>query len=314
MLEVIDEKPNKLKIRIKADTKVNSSIVSMSEAITEMTVSPDGKEIAFIARGEVFVTSVDHKTTRRITNTPEQERSVDFHPDGRKLVYASERNGSWNLYTSEITREEEKYFHLATVLKEEPVLTTDDETFQPLYSPDGKSIAYLQDRELLKILDLESRKSIRLLDGSRSYSYSDGDISYEWSPDSKQLIAMALQKNRWTENVYLLNADGKGEMIDLTRNGYYDTAPSWGWNGEAILYVSNRHGKKAHGSWGYHYDVYAGFLTNRAHRLFKLPEIERDLIDDEAWEEMFDEKKPLDPEGTPDRTERLTIHSTSLAG
>ena len=310
----LEAKPKKLKITIKADSKVNSSMVSTSEAITEMTVSPDGKEIAFIARGEIFVTSVDHKTTRRITNTPEQERTVDFHPEGRKLVYASERNGSWNLYTSEIAREEEKHFHIATVLNEKPLLTTDDETFQPLYSPDGKSIAYLQDRELLKILDVESRKSIQLLDGTRSYSYSDGDISYDWSPDSTQLIAMALQKNRWTENVYLLNADGKGEMIDLTRNGYYDTAPSWGWNGEAILYVSNRHGKKAHGSWGYHYDVYAGFLTNRAHRLFKLPEIERELIDDEAWEKMFEEKKPLDPEGTPDRTERLTIHSTSLAG
>jgi len=306
--------PRKLAITIRSADKVNAEMVSFSEDITEMTPSPDGKEIAFIARGEVFVTSVDHKTTRRITNTPEQERSVDFHPEGRKLVYASERNGSWNLYTSEIAREEEKHFHLSTVLTEKPLLTTDDETFQPLYSPDGKSIAYLQDREKLMILDVETRKSLQLLDGSRSYSYSDGDIDYQWSPDSKNLLAMALQKNRWAENVYLISADGEGDLIDLTRNGYYDMNPQWAWNGEGILWISNRHGKKNHGSWGYELDVYAGFLTNRAHRLFKMSEDERDLIEDEAWEKLFEEKKPLDPESTPDRIERLTIHSTYLAG
>lgn len=309
-----ENKSKRLNITIKADAKVNSAMVSMSESVTEMTTSPDGKEIAFIARGEVFVTSVEHNTTRRITNTPEQERTVDFHPDGRTLVYASERNDSWNLYTTTIAREEEKHFHLATALEEKPLLTTDDETFQPLYSPDGTSLAYLHDRETLKVLDVESRKSTEIVPASRSYSYSDGDISYVWAPDGKHLAVMALQKNRWAENVYLAKADGTGELIDLTRNGYYDTAPNFAWNGEAITWVSNRHGKKAHGSWGYHYDVYAGFLTNRAHRLFSLDETDRDLIDDEAWEKLFEEKKPLDPEGTPDRIERLTIHSTSLAG
>ncbi|MGJ8696730.1 MAG: S41 family peptidase [Verrucomicrobiaceae bacterium] len=310
----ISAQPRKLNITIRNDAKVNSSMVSMSEAITEMVASPDGKEIAFIARGEIFVTSVDHQTTRRITNTPEQERTVDFHPDGRKLVYASERNGSWNLYTSEIDREEEKHFYLSTVLTEKPLLTTDDETFQPLYSPDGKSVAYLQDREHLMILDVESRKSIQILGNDRTYSYSDGDIGYQWSPDSKSLAVMALQKNRWAENIFLLSADGKGDMVDLTKNGYYDFNPQWAWNGEAILWTSNRHGKKAHGSWGFHFDVYIGFLTNRAHRLSKLSEAERELIDDEAWEKLFEEEKKHDPQGLVDRTERLTIHSTNLAG
>ncbi len=58
---------------------------------------PNGKEIAFIFHGEVFVTSVKEGTTKRITNTPEQERTIDYSPDGRAILYASERNGSWNL-------------------------------------------------------------------------------------------------------------------------------------------------------------------------------------------------------------------------
>lgn len=86
--------------------KVNISIVSdrndkdiirqiKSSGATEMAVSPDGKEVAFVLRGDVYVTSVEYKTTKQITNTPCQERTVDFAPDGRTLVYASERGGLW---------------------------------------------------------------------------------------------------------------------------------------------------------------------------------------------------------------------------
>lgn len=56
-----------------------------------MAVSPDGKEVAYIYRGEVFVSSVDGGMTKQITKTPEQEVSVSFSPDGKSLVYASER-------------------------------------------------------------------------------------------------------------------------------------------------------------------------------------------------------------------------------
>ena len=99
--------------------KVNISIVSdrndkdiirqiKSSGATEMAVSPDGKEVAFVLRGDVYVTSVEYKTTKQITNTPCQERTVDFAPDGRTLVYASERGGLWQLYTSTIVRKDEK--------------------------------------------------------------------------------------------------------------------------------------------------------------------------------------------------------------
>ena len=312
--EKAKEAPRKIKVTIQADDKANAELVKLSNGITEMVVSPKGNEIAFIARGEVFVTSIEHKTTKRITNTPEQERSISFHPEGRQLVYASERNNSWNLYTTKIAREEEKSFYLSTVLTEETLIAGDEETFQPLYSPDGKSIAYLQDRVQLRVYDVEKKTSVTLHDGSRSYSYIDGDIAYSWSPDSKNLLTMLLQKNRWTENIFMVAADGKSKPIDISRNGYYDMNPQWAWNGEAALWVSNRHGKKSHGSWGYELDIYAGFLTNRAHRLFQLTEAERDEIKDEDWEKLFEDKKTLDLEGVEDRIERLSIHSTNLEG
>ena len=59
-------------------------------------------KIAFVMHGDVYVTSVDYKTTKQITDTPEQERSIDFAPDGRSIVYASERNGLWQIYTTKL--------------------------------------------------------------------------------------------------------------------------------------------------------------------------------------------------------------------
>lgn len=95
-------------------------------------------------RGDVYVTSIDYKTTKQITNTPDQERDISFAPDGRTLVYSSERNGLWQLYTSTIVRKEEKQFTYATELKEERLTKSNITSFQPQYSPDGKEIAFLE--------------------------------------------------------------------------------------------------------------------------------------------------------------------------
>ena len=76
--------PQKVKIRIAADGRdAIEKNVPVNGGFTEAKLSPNGKEFAFVFRGEVFVSSIDGKMVKRITNTPEQERSVSFSPDGR---------------------------------------------------------------------------------------------------------------------------------------------------------------------------------------------------------------------------------------
>ncbi|RYG92470.1 hypothetical protein EON65_59150, partial [archaeon] len=72
-----------------------------------------------------------------ITNTPGQEINVSFSPDGKSLLYASERGGTWKIYQTTRTRNEEPYFFASTVLRETPVIETARDNNTPTYSPDG---------------------------------------------------------------------------------------------------------------------------------------------------------------------------------
>lgn len=283
--------------------KVNISIVSdrndkdiirqiKSSGATEMAVSPDGKEVAFVLRGDVYVTSVEYKTTKQITNTPCQERTVDFAPDGRTLVYASERGGLWQLYTSTIVRKDEKLFTYATELKEERLTNSDAASFQPQYSPDGKEIAFLENRSTIRVINLKTKDVRTVMDGKYQYSYSDGDQWFQWSPDSKWILSDYIGVGGWNnKDVVLLNADGKGEMVNLTESGYNDGNAKWVLGGKAMIWNSDRSGYRSHGSWGSESDTYIMFFDVDAYNRFTMSKEDLALLEEAEKTEKEEKAK-----------------------
>ena len=88
--------PHKLNIRITADEYDSDRVKNYARyGASDIAVSPEGKEVAFIIRGDLYVTDTEYKTTKRITNTPAQERIASFSPDGRTIVYDSDVDGIW---------------------------------------------------------------------------------------------------------------------------------------------------------------------------------------------------------------------------
>ncbi len=248
--------------------------------------------------GEVFVASVAKGTTRRITDTPEQERSLSWKPDGRSLVYAAERGNSWNLYQTSLQRESEKYFFSATLLEEEPILVSDKETFQPSYSPTGAEIAYLEERTTLKVLDVETKKTRTVVPGKMSYSYGDGDQHYAWSPDGLWFLVEFLQPAVWSPEVGLIKADGSGEMHNVTESGFSDFVPRWMMEGKMMIWFSDRDGMRSQARTGRREaDVYAQFLTRAAWDRFRLSEEEFKLLEEAEEEEEEGEDDEDDEEG-----------------
>ncbi|MGB3776686.1 MAG: peptidase S41, partial [Leeuwenhoekiella sp.] len=182
------EEAQKLNVVI-VDNSGFAAIENMDiNSVTEFAVSPNDKEIAFINRGEVFVTGVDDSRTKRITNTAEQERMVSWSPDGKTLIFSGEREGSWNVYKATLERPEEDYFYASTVVETEVLLSGTEEEFQAKYSPDAEKIAYIKDRNILAVKDIKSGKETIILPEGRNHSYSDGDWDYKWSPDSQYIL------------------------------------------------------------------------------------------------------------------------------
>ncbi len=327
------EEPRLVEIEIRADLRhLPVETLPVHGSLSEFAVSSNGKEIAFIKRGEVFVSSIKDGTTKRITNTPEQERSVSFSPDGRSLLYASERDASWNLYQTSLSRKEEKYFFNSTLLKETAILVSDKETFQASYSPDGKEVAFLEERTNLKVINLASKEVREIMPGNNNYSYADGDQFYEWSPDSKWFLVNFLRDGQWIDQAGLVNASGKEAVINLTPTGYGAYSPQWMMDGKMITWYSARNGMKNHASWGSEIDFYGMLLTQSAWDEFNLSELEAELLKDEKKEaeakesekDKKDKKKEdkekdkkiepveLELEGRKNRITRLTTHSSDL--
>ena len=296
------------------------------KSASAMAVSPDGKELALVMRGDVFVTSVEFSTTRRITNTPEQERGVSFSKDGRELYYASERNGCWSIYKSSLANKEDKLFTYAAQFKEERVSPEGETSFQMQVSPDGKWLAYLRDRTELVVLSTKGGKP-RSLHKNINYSYQDGDQSFSWSPDSRYLLCNWGADGGWNnEDIALVDIES-GAITNLTQSGYSDGSFRWALGGRAMTWESDKNGYRSHGSWGAESDIYIMFFDGKAYTDFgkskEQKEIDKLLMGEKAAEKaekkaekdslkQIVEKLELDLAHREDRIRRLTRFSNMM--
>ena len=300
--------PTKVDVDVSGDQSLpENELLFVNGSVTDMVPSPNGKELIFIHRGDVFVTAVDGSLTRRLTETPEQERSIDISPDGRTIVYASERNNSWNLYTQKITNTNEKYFINAIALKEDVLLANTAESFQPLFSPTGEDIAYLEERTKLRTINLKSKKVTTIHEGEKQFSYADGDQDYQWSPDGKWLALTFNPEQYWVSEIGILKADGTGDLINVSRSGFSDYAPKWSVDGSILYWSSNRDGMHSVAKTGAsQLDIYGVFLTQKAYDKYKLNKDELSFMFDDPSDAIEKEDKEDSP-----KKKKSTIEKTN---
>jgi tricorn protease len=228
-------------------------------------------------RGKFARHAADYNTTKQITHTPAREAGLTFSPDNRTLAYASERNGNWELYMAKIARKEEANFPNATAIEEEVLLPSDKtERTYPQFSPDGKELAFIEDRNRLMVLNLETKKVRQVTDGSTWFS-TGGGFDYSWSPDGKW-FTLEFIGNRHDpySDIGMVSAQG-GKIINLTNSGYTSGSPRWVLDGNAILFITERYGMRAHASWGSLNDVMLVFMNQDAYDKFRLSKEDYEL-------------------------------------
>jgi tricorn protease len=214
-----------------AATSPLSERVNLSSQVRELALSPDGKKVAVISRGEVFAaSSKDGGEAVRITNTTAPESFVAWSNDSKKLVYSSERDGAMAIFQYDFASETETQLTKSA-----------NNDSLPIYSPDGKFIAFIRNSRAMFVYDVNAKQEREL-----SKIYTDAPPllngnSVAWSPDSKWIaFANVSPETRSYTNVSVVSVNGgSAKPISFLANSNTGSV-SWSPDGSFILFDTSQ--------------------------------------------------------------------------
>ena len=196
----------------------------LTTGFTDLAVSPDGKKLAFVARGEVFAAPAsDGGDATRITTTPAAESQVAWVPDSRRLAYAANRDGAWNLYLFDFASN-----------KEMPLTTGRAHSVSPSFSPDGKQVAFIRDGRELCVVSLDTKQVRALAQGvfGRPPFFLERPIA--WAPDGRW-IAYLSGGTKLFMNAYVVPTSGGDARQVSWLSNTRATSVSWSGDGGFLL-------------------------------------------------------------------------------
>ena len=199
--------------------------VSLTEEISELELSPDGKKVAFVVRGEVFAASAkDGGDAARVSRTPENESQIVWSPDSRKLVYASDRDSTSHLFMYDFATESESRLTAAN-----------DTDHSARFSPDGKFLAFIRGDKELRVVDLTSKQERLLTRGVFDRPPFAATPPFRWSPDNRWLAYLSTGDIGFT-NVHVVAIDGaEGRPVSFLANAFANTV-TWSSDGKVIFF------------------------------------------------------------------------------
>jgi tricorn protease len=241
----------RIAIEARADDKSNPErVTTFSRGITSYAPSPDERHAAIIVHGELFIVPLPGggKATR-VTDHPAYDHAPVWAPDGKAVLFASDRGGQEDFYLAQSDDPESPEMAKATRFKVKALTNSSDSKSGASYSPDGKRIAFLKNGQLWTMLADGS--------GAKAVVSERQVFDYEWSPDGRWFV-YARSDGSFAAELYITPSDGGSARRllaggfarafpnefprNITRYAMYNGDVTWSATGNRIAFISQRRG------------------------------------------------------------------------
>ncbi|PYE30874.1 C-terminal processing protease CtpA/Prc [Idiomarina fontislapidosi] len=211
---------------------------STTDSLDEYSVSPNGKLVVYVVRGDVFVKRNDKEDKRsvRLTTGAARDRDVAWLDDNT-VLFVSDRDGQNDIFAVTSADSDEPNLFKSLKHSVTAITRTEAQERAPLVSPDGKKVAYREGRGKLVVADVADDKTLTnpvvLLDGWATPS------GVSWSPDSHWL-AYAKPDLSFNSEIFIHAADNSQAPVNVSMHPKGDYSPVWSPDGSKLGFSSMR--------------------------------------------------------------------------
>jgi Tol biopolymer transport system component len=188
--------------------------------------SPDGRQIAFVLSGSVFVVEADGRGRRRLTRGPGASWPA-WSPDGKRIAYTKGRD----LFA--VTVANRKLTRLTR--SKRPWIAN----FTPAYSPDGRTIAFSRSTDAfnndLFLMRADGAKLRRLTRTRGTESRFGEEHGPTWSPDGRTIVFVSNRAGNW--ELHAVRPDGTGARRLTRTPRATEESPRFDSGGTHLVYV-----------------------------------------------------------------------------
>lgn len=202
------------------------------------------------ATSDIFtISNAKGKALTKITESSNAfENHPSFSPDGRFIIYDKQSlalgNSNLNFILGitgiQYSIIEKSEIWLKNVETGETILLGNG--YQPAFSPDGKTIAYVKYSSETKTcniwtMSLDGDNQVQITDAKKGFAFYP-----QWSPDGQYIVFQSSTKDKPDADIYYIGVDGNN-LTQITMNKSHDGSPYWT-KDNYIYFVSDRGGKK----------------------------------------------------------------------